>query len=392
MSDFDETLEELQKHMDCAVQSWFLGAGVSLASNIPLMFGLTTRIEVLIEEKCEQDSKDIYAALRADLSDETHIEHILSHIGDLIAIADRSHAKTCRLGELECTLERLNGLYQSIIEFIGQTVRHGYKAADPNAGDGEIIGTLENPIVDVEHHRRFVNALFTSRANLENRSRISFFTPNYDTLLEDALALEKKVVVDGFAGGAMGFWDPQSEFSDAKYIRQYSPVYKLHGSIDWNNDPEFGLLRCRYGVRYLSDSGQVLIYPQATKYIETQKDPFAFLFSQFRAHLSSREDNTLILCGYSFGDDHINSEIEESLRKPTSRTTVVAFSREGEPGPPSKLVALLSDPKIAPRVFVATQKGLYNGSTDLIESEGPGDLSWWSFSGLTDFIINGVPS
>lgn len=392
MADFDEVLEELQKHMDCAVQNWFLGAGVSLASNIPLMFGLTARIESLIEEQCEQDCKDIYAALKADLSADSHIEHVLSHIGDLIAIADRSQSKSCRLGELECPLDQLNDLYKSIIEFIGKTVRYGYKAENADAGDEEIVGTLKDPIVDVEQHRRFVNALFSVRANLENRSSISFFTPNYDTLLEDALALEKKLVVDGFSGGAMGFWSPQIEFSDAGRNRQRSAVYKLHGSIDWNNDPSFGLLRCRYGVRYLSDPGQVLIYPQATKYVETQKDPFAFLFSQFRAHLGSGEDNTFVLCGYSFGDDHINSEIEKSLRRSTSRTTLITFSREGEPGLPAMLVSLLSDPKISSRIFVATEKGLYNGSTDLIGSGLPGELSWWSFAGLTDFLINGVPS
>ena len=148
----------------------------------------------------------------------------------------------------------------------------------------------------------------------------------------------------------------------------------------------------RYGTRYLSDSGQVLIYPQATKYVETQKDPFAFLFSQFRAHLGSNEDNTFILCGYSFGDDHINSEIEESLRRSTSRSTVVAFSREGGSGLPAMLAELLSDPKIAPRIFVATERGLYNGSAELIGSGLEDDLSWWSFEGLTNFLVNKVPS
>jgi hypothetical protein len=317
---------------------------------------------------------------------------VLSHIGDLIAIADRSKSKSCRLDQIECSLDQLKGLYKSIIEIIGNTVRYGYKAADAGAGEEEIVGTLEVPIVDLEPHRRFVNALFSMRANLENRSRITFFTSNYDTLLEDALALEKKVVVDGFSGGAMGFWNPQAEFLEGVRDRQRSSVFKLHGSIDWNNDPKFGLLRCRYGVRYLSDPGQVLIYPQATKYVETQKDPFAFLFSQFRAHLASGEDNTFNLCGYSFGDDHINCEIEECMRRAASRTTLITFSQEGELGLPALITSLLSDPLIAPRIFVATENGLYNGSLELMAAGTPAKLSWWSFAGLTDFLENGVPS
>jgi SIR2-like protein len=392
VADFDEVLEELQKHMDCAVQNWLLGAGVSLKSNIPLMFGLTERIETLIESECEAEEKDNYKAIKADLADGSHIEHILSHIGDLIALAERSKSKRCWLDGDERPLDELNKLYEIIIKFIGDTVRYGYRAADAASGITEIIGTLKDPIVDIEQHRLFIGALFGVRANLENRSKISFFTTNYDTLLEDALTLEKKLVVDGFSGGAMGFWSPQSEFSKDGRLIQPSEVYKLHGSIDWNNDPRYGLLRCRYGVRYLSEPGQVLIYPQATKYVETQKDPFAFLFSQFRNHLGSGEDNTFILCGYSFGDDHINSEIQESMRRPSSRTTLIAFSREGAAGLPGLLKVLLEDPLTASRIFVATEKGLYNGNTDLISSTLPGDLSWWSFEGLTNFLVNGIPA
>ncbi len=84
-------------------------------------------------------------------------------------------------------------------------------------------------------------------------------------------------------------------------------------------DNDNGLTCCRYGSKYLSDSSNLLIYPQATKYIETQKDPFATLFQQFRNELQISTNNTLLICGYSFGDEHINAEIEFALTSPNNQ-------------------------------------------------------------------------
>ena len=73
-----------------------------------------------------------------------------------------------------------------------------------------------------------------------------------------------------------------------------------------------------------------MIYPQAIKYIHAQSDPFAELFQRFRHRLGSGTDQVLLICGYSFGDEHINSEIEEALS--TSAKSIdfgSLFGREG---------------------------------------------------------------
>ncbi len=134
---------------------------------------------------------------------------------------------------------------------------------------------------------------FQTRSNLERRSPITFFTTNYDTLLEDSLALHKKEVIDGFSGGAVGFWNPSKEFSRNKNSNECF-LYKLHGSVDWQRDANQGLVRARYGTKYLSDPSNIMIYPQATKYVETQKDPFASLFAGLRSKLSEKSQNVLI--------------------------------------------------------------------------------------------------
>ena len=390
MEKFDELLEQLQRLLDGSVQNWLFGAGISVESNIPLMFPLTERVKVLVMNEDEDVPKQIYTALVDDLPGDSHIEHILSHIGDLIALADRSQSKQAHFASASFSVDQIEGLYRLLIKHVGTCIRYGYQSADAEKQQDELIGTPESSIVEIDQHRSFVRALFSGRANLERRSRISFFTTNYDTLLEDALSMEGKASVDGFTGGAVAYWNPDREFSQsARTDKSAHKVVKLHGSVDWSRDESQKLLRNRYGVKYLSDPAQILIYPQATKYVETQKDPFATLFAEFRDALKHHEDNILSVCGYSFGDNHINAEIHAALVEPANRTTLIAFVREGDEGLKSTLSEWLNAPAIANKIFVATNRGLYNGSqTCHLTSEG--DLDWWTFQGLTKFLENGA--
>jgi len=256
----------------------------------------------------------------------------------------------------------------------------------------EEIGTAESPIVEIDPHLEFIGALLLSQSDMERRSTTTFFTTNYDTLLEDALALYKKDVCDGFSGGAVGFWNAEKEFSNTTLDSSTYKLYKLHGSIDWHRDERFGLVRARYGAKYLSDPANIMIYPQATKYVETQKDPFASLFMGLRKTLMNNQQNTLITCGYSFGDDHINSEIESALRSDGNSTTVIAFVKEMSADDVvinKTLDSWLSCSKIGTRVYVAGESGIYHASkTPLAETE-TSEYDWWRFDGLTKFINTG---
>ena len=145
---------------------------------------------------------------------------------------------------------------------------------------------MKDPIVEIESHVRFIRTLLLKKVNLERRSSVCFFTTNYDTLLEDALALNKIDVIDGFSGGAMGFWNPETEFTNKSDRIDRCLLYKLHGSVDWHRDSEHGLVRTRSGTKYLPEAENIMIYPQATKYVETQKDPFAMLFSRAKIYFN----------------------------------------------------------------------------------------------------------
>ncbi|MEI8670263.1 SIR2 family protein [Pseudoalteromonas sp. B131b] len=393
MEEFDNRLENLKQLLSSqSRQNWLFGAGISFGSKIPLMYPLTNRVEEIIQEYSGAKEKDILASLKEDLTEDCHVEHYLSHLGDLLAIAERSKQKTAYLGANSCTSDELKQLYLEIIKAIGGIIRYGYVGANANYGVEEEVGKAENPIIEITPHFEFIEALLISQSNLERRSKTTFFTTNYDTLLEDALALHKKVVCDGFSGGAVGFWNAEKEFSNTAIDSNTYHLYKLHGSIDWHRDNNLGLVRARYGTKYLSDPANIMIYPQATKYVETQKDPFASLFLGLRKTLMNGQQNTLITCGYSFGDDHINAEIESALRSESNQTTVIAFIQEA---PKDGVVinktldAWLCCPKIGSRVYVAGELGIYHNSTTPLAESDDSKYTWWRFDGLTQFIKTG---
>ena len=232
MDEFEEHLENIRQHiLDASNQNWLFGAGISRDANIPLMYPLTDRVCELVDCEGSAIDKTLISALKNELPEDCHVEHYLSHLGDLIALAERTKNSSASVDGNDFTLSQLDDCYRKIVEMIGTTVRYGYK-------DSDNVGTQSKPIVEIDGHIRFVKALFSNKANLERRTSISFFTTNYDTLLEDALALNKLDVVDGFSGGAMAFWNAKSVFQIDKSGSDAKELYKLHGSVDWHRVPE----------------------------------------------------------------------------------------------------------------------------------------------------------
>jgi hypothetical protein len=391
MKTFDEGLEELQKLLGVSTQHWLLGAGASYDAKIPLMYPLTGRVRSMLAAPFS----DIVSAIANELPDGFHIEHILSHIGDLIAITSRTKIASTRIGTRDVSLAELEQTHGHVISAIASTIRYGYRQAlDSNP---EEVGNLTTPIVEVEHHQNFVKQLFKARANIEGRSRISFLTTNYDTLLEDALALERRQSIDGFVGGSIGFWTGQGLDPTDSVPPRSHVILKLHGSVDWLRSENGTLLRARYGTKYLSDLSNTLIYPQATKYVETQKDPFAKIFDGFRKSLRKPEGHILVTLGYSYGDEHINQEIEHALAQRENKTNIIAFSKEisGTMTSLTQLPAVLerwrNNSLFGSRIYIASDKALYCGPQRFEPIPGA-SLNWWTFAGLTRFLETGSPA
>lgn len=380
-----DSIKQLDDLLVASNQSWLFGAGISLDAGIPLMRPLTDRVFVLAETKGEDTDKEILKFLEDELQDNTHIEHILSHLGDYQAIAKRSKKSEITFGDVTCNLPNLDALHQRILGWVAETIRWGYKP--PSQGNSEIIGSQEKPIVTVDAHKAFVSALFNrSQAGVAERRRaVRLFTTNYDTLIEDALALEGFSYWDGFSGGAVAFRSHRYGDGEPK-SDHHAHVIKLHGSIDWYLGDDDYVWRVRDGDIYPKKMAQVLIYPQSTKYLATQRDPFAGQFDLFRRCLASREENVLVICGYSFGDEHINQEIELALQRPENKTTVLAFA--------STINATLQKWSTEPwgeRVYIIAQNGLYVGSDGPHSAPSAGmKRDWWTFGGVTKILNSGA--
>ena len=399
MTDAVDIAEQFEKHIGSPKQTWLLGAGVSYASNIPLMNPLTTR--VLAAAKCNklQDDpvgKRIIEFVTKDILELSNIEDFLTHLGDLISIAERSRTGSVQLNGEGVKRDKLVFVHRVLLELIADMVRWGYREGvldgDGNCISSELIGTKGKSIVTINEHLEFVKAIFGSvRAGLEIvRAPVEFFTTNYDTLLEDALALNEIQYIDGFSGGGVGFW------SSANYARTASAqavVTKLHGSIDWQRDAtdEAHLFRIRDGDTYPAEGGLVMIYPQATKYLNAQRDPFAELFQRFRQRLENSVDQVLLICGYSFGDEHINAELEMALRAPKSQLTVVAFADQPGGMMPSVLEAWRNSGEWGSQVFVAGSQGLYQGAGGPYFPGADSGRDWWTFRGVTRLLSQGLP-
>ncbi|WP_211102442.1 SIR2 family protein [Azospirillum brasilense] len=377
----DDLVEQLDRHLALPCVAWLLGAGISFGAGIPLMVPLTRRV---LDLMAGTEHAPLLDKVRAELPPDAHIEHLLSHLGDYAALAERSQSKTTAIG----SRDEIEKAHRTVVTHIADIIRWGYRAE--SGTKAEEIGTYKRPLVSVAGHSAFVGALFsTQQAGLHDRRRaVRLFTTNYDTLLEDALALACVPYWDGFSGGAVAFRTHRfgQDEPDTGYRAH---VIKLHGSIDWHLGPDGKVWRVRDGDAYPTSTARVLIHPQSTKYVATQRDPFAAQFDLFRRALTAPSDNVLAVCGYSFGDDHINQEIELALERPENKTTLVAFCQEG-----ARMPECLSQWRALSwgrKVFIATEKGLYVGKDGPFHSCSTGsDRDWWTFNGVTQLLRNGA--
>ena len=164
---------------------------------------------------------------------------------------------------------------------------------------------------------------------------------------------------------------------------------KLHGSIDWTQDNDGKVLRIRDQDAYPERSRPVLIHPQATKYMATQRDPFAAQFDLFRRTLTRGDVNVLAICGYGFGDEHINEEIELAMGRPDNQMTILAFCSGGDNLP--ECIVRWKSTSWSERMYLVTGEGLYVGGQGPVNPPAADKTKdWWTFSGVTNLLKNGA--
>lgn len=181
--------------------------------------------------------------------------------------------------------------------------------------------------------REIYKDFYSRIAQKARRSPISVFTSNYDLFNEIALDELGFPYNNGFSGTYKRKFSPASY----NYIyvenmnlnrdiwEQASSFYnlvKLHGSISWvRKDNRIW----EQDYESISNNDTVMIFPTPLKDRSTLMTPYSDLFRIMENRIMQK-NSTLVVMGYSFGDDHINSVILNGLAIPTFRLVVFGKS------------------------------------------------------------------
>lgn len=157
--------------------------------------------------------------------------------------------------------------------------------------------------------------------------QLSVFTLNHDLLLEQFLISRGVAVIDGFDSvvDSVRYWNPRL-FSE--HVTG-CVIIKLHGSIQWFRfRPDGGDWRderigCpqKSDIQHTKGPGRkmqraldlrpLMLIGTFNKIPEYTGSIFSDLFAEFRRRLA--ESDTLVVCGYGFGDKGINEQVIEWL-------------------------------------------------------------------------------
>jgi len=196
--------------------------------------------------------------------------------------------------------------------------------------DGKICALItEQMRKSLPSHRCSYNRFASWIGGLQRLSPVEIFTPNYDLLFEQAFEQHPLPHFDGFVGSREPWFDVASIEHDVVPGR-WTRLWKLHGSINWEKIEEtvhgHPLTRV-VRVTGEAEEGKVMIYPSHLKYEQSRRMPYLAMLDRLRSFFrgdalknrvdaDKREDDAprLVVCGYSFLDEHLNEVILDGLR------------------------------------------------------------------------------
>ncbi len=276
---------------------FLFGAGSSLAMKnktsltVPAIGKMTSEI---VEEVGNSNAKYKTALneIKEELGEKNYnIETILSNIEQKVMFIGKGTLNSLKKDE-----------FTELIQEIKKGVR---KKVSVHIKEDEKIVTKE--IVSELVQTDFANWI----GQAERKFPIEVFTTNYDFLFE--LGLEHKEIpyYDGFCGSLRAFFNPES-VEDFSFLSNQTKLWKIHGSLGWHYDKDTEKI-----LRVNPDDDDILIYPSTLKYKESKKQPYESLMDRLTNFLK-QDDAILISCGYSWGDEHINSRIISALKTNTT--------------------------------------------------------------------------
>ncbi len=165
-------------------------------------------------------------------------------------------------------------------------------------------------------YRNAYNRFASWIGGVHRDSPAEIFTPNYDLLFEQALEQHPLPHFDGFVGSREPWFDLASIEHDTIPAR-WTRLWKLHGSINWEKSEEtVNGNKVTRVVRVTREAaaGKVMIFPSHLKYDQSRRMPYLAMLDRLRAFFHGKDAPRLVVCGYSFLDDHLNEVLLDGLR------------------------------------------------------------------------------
>ncbi len=282
---------------------FFFGAGTSMAAGLPGIIALTNDVEA----KLGPDELKTWKAVRSTLPAGHHLEHILNRI-------------------------------RLLRELLGDSTKRSADGVD-GASAKQLDAAICNAVYwrlsdmtksDLSHHLAFASWI----RQVQWTYPVEVFTTNYDWILERAFEQLQIPYFDGFVGRVRPFFAPQCVEADGSKSSSgdYPPtswirLWKLHGSIGWREelDPSgTGNRLVRIANEPPEPGTELLIYPSREKYTDSRKLPYLSYIDRLGKFLIT-SPSLLVICGYSFGDEHLNSVLIQGLRT-NNRAAILALS------------------------------------------------------------------
>ena len=277
---------------------FLFGAGTSLAKKqqdspiVPAIGKLTE----LVSNNLKERYADALASIKQDIEEDYlsfNVETLLSNVEEKINVVGKGS---------------LNGLDKTNFIALRDQIKQCILKE---------VSVHEN-ITNIEQKNKMIQVDFASWIQNANRKYgIEIFTTNYDYLFEIGLEHCDVPYYDGFSGSYQPFFNSQSVESLA-YLQNQTKLWKIHGSLGLQQLPSGKV------VRVPSKRDAMLIYPSILKYADSKKQPYASFMDRLNLFLK-QDDAVLFVCGYSFGDEHINERIISALKSNSDAHVYVFF-------------------------------------------------------------------
>lgn len=229
-------------------------------------------------------------------------------------------------------------------------------------GSAEVLGMTKKTLIELDDkictlitevmkqslptYRSSYNRFASWIGGINRSSPAEIFTPNYDLLFEQAFEQHPLPHFDGFVGSREPWFDLASIEHDAIPSR-WTRLWKLHGSINWEKIEEtINGTRASRVVRVsgTATTGKVMIFPSHLKYDQSRRMPYLAMLDRlkvfFHGSLSRNKTSAgkqdddaprMIVCGYSFLDEHLNEVLLDGLRgNPNAQCFALMYGNLGD--------------------------------------------------------------